>query len=176
MTKTIPSLSKMWLKILNLNNILFPALQEEFGVLSSKEEKLVRILDLAEIESFIFEVKITNPPKYRKEIARAFIAKAVYNIETTRSLIDRLKVDRVLRSVCGWRYARDIPHESTFSRVFAQFSSSHIADIAHQAYIKKYLSNTLFFYNSEPTAQPKRFSKVGIFQASLIIKTYYYLL
>ena len=75
-----PLSSIMWLKILNFNTTLFPALQEEIGVLSSKEEKLMHILDFAEIEKFISEVKITNPPKYRKEIARAFVAKAVYNM------------------------------------------------------------------------------------------------
>ncbi len=148
MTKSIPSLSKMWLKILNFNTTLFPALQEELGVLSSKEEKLMRILELAQIELYVSEVKITNPPKHRKEIARAFIAKAVYNIQTTRDLIDRLKVDRVLRIICGWRYARCIPHESTFSRVFAQLAHSKIADKTHQAFIEAYLSDTLFFYNS----------------------------
>jgi len=148
MTKSIPSLSKMWLKILNFNTTLFPALQEELGVLSSKEEKLIRILDFAEIETFVSEVKITNPPKYRKEIARAFIAKAVYNLQTTRDLIDRLRVDRVLRVICGWRYARSIPSEATFSRAYAQLAHSRIADKTHQAFIEAYLSDTLFFYNS----------------------------
>ena len=148
MTKSIPSLSKMWLKILNFNSTLFPALQEQLGVFSPKEEKLIRILDFAEIEKFVSEVKITNPPKHRKEIARAFIAKSVYNLQTTRDLIDRLKVDRVLRIICGWRYVRSIPHESTFSRVYEEFANSKIADKTHQAFIEEYLSDTLFFYNS----------------------------
>ena len=148
MTNIIPTLSKMSLKILNFEKTLFPALQEQLGVLSSKEEKLMRILELAQIELYVSEVKITNPPKHRKEIARAFIAKAVYNLQTTRDLIDRLKVDRVLRIICGWRYVRSIPSESTFSRVFAQLAHSKIADKTHQAFIKEYLSDTLFFYNS----------------------------
>ena len=42
-------------------------------------------------------VSITNTPKHREEIARAFIAKSVYNIQTTRDLIDRLHSDRTLR-------------------------------------------------------------------------------
>jgi transposase len=138
----------MWLKILNFNTTLFPALQEEIGTLSSKEEKLMRILDFAEIEKFVSEVKITNSPKYRKEIARGFIAKTVYNMQTTRDLIDRLRVDRVLRTICGWRYARDIPHEATFSRAFGEFAQAKIADKTHQAFIEAYLSDTLFFYNS----------------------------
>ena len=123
MTKIIPTLSKMWLKIINLEKTLFPVLQEELGSLSPKEEKLIRILDFAEIEKFVSEVKITNPPKNRKEIARAFIAKSVYNIQTTRDLIDRLKVDRVLRIICGWRYLRSIPSESTFSRVYGELAT-----------------------------------------------------
>ena len=148
MTNIVPTLSKMSLKILNFEKTLFPALQEQLGVLSSKEKKLMRILELAQIELYISEVKITNPPKYRKEIARAFIAKAVYNLQTTRDLIDRLKVDRVLRIICGWRYVRSIPSESTFSRVYGKLAHSRIADCAHQAFIKEYLSDTLFFYNS----------------------------
>jgi transposase len=138
----------MSLKILNLEKTLFPALQEQLGVLSSKEEKLMRILELAQIELYVSEVKITNPPKHRKEIARAFIAKAVYNLQTTRDLIDRLKVDRVLRIICGWRYTRSIPSESTFSRVYGELARSRIADKTHQAFIEEYLSDTIFFYNS----------------------------
>ncbi|MDQ7061909.1 MAG: hypothetical protein Q9M43_12635 [Sulfurimonas sp.] len=54
MTKIIPSLSKMWLKVTNLEKSLFPGLQASLGVLSSKEEKLIKILDFAEIEQFIY--------------------------------------------------------------------------------------------------------------------------
>jgi hypothetical protein len=148
MTNIVPTLSKMSLKILNFEKSLFSALQEQLGVLSSKEEKLMRILELAQIELYVSEVKITNPPKHRKEIARAFIAKSVYNLQTTRDLIDRLKVDRVLRTICGWRYVHSIPSESTFSRVYGELAHSRIADKTHQAFIKEYLSDTLFFYNS----------------------------
>ncbi|MFZ2968976.1 MAG: hypothetical protein WA080_07995 [Sulfuricurvum sp.] len=37
MTKSISSLSKMWLKILNLENSLFPELQKSLGALSPRE-------------------------------------------------------------------------------------------------------------------------------------------
>ena len=45
-------ISKMWNKILNLESTLFPALKEEFRVeeLSHKEQKLIKILDFAQIE------------------------------------------------------------------------------------------------------------------------------
>jgi len=62
----------MWLKITNLENTLFPELKESL-----------------KIDEFT--------PKDREQIARAFIAKSVYNIQTTRELIDRLHIDRTLR-------------------------------------------------------------------------------
>ena len=53
MRKIIPSLSKMWLKVINLEQSLFPRLEESMGKLSSKEEKLIKILDFAHIEKFV---------------------------------------------------------------------------------------------------------------------------
>jgi len=148
MKKIIPSLSKMWLKIINLEQSLFPKLKESMGALNHKEEKLIKILDFAEIENFVSTVQITNPPKDREAMARAFIAKQVYNFQTTRDLIERLKIDRALRVICGWRYHNEIPSEAKFSRVFKEFSQQSIASKAHNVFIEKYLSETLFFYGS----------------------------
>jgi hypothetical protein len=148
MEKIIPSLSKMWLKVINLEQSLFPKLQESIGPLSPKEEKLIKILDFAEIEKFVSTIHITNPPKDREEMARAFVAKQVYNFQTTSALIDRLQIDRTLRVICGWRHHNNIPSESKFSRVFKEFSQQCIATKAHDLFIEKYLSKTLFFYSS----------------------------
>ena len=117
-------LSKIWTKILNLESSLFSALKEELRLeeLSYKEQKLIKILDFAQIEKNITVISITNTPKDREEIARAFIAKSVYNFQTTRDLIDRLHNDRTLRILCGWRYKNNIPSESKFSRVFKELS------------------------------------------------------
>ena len=147
MRKIIPSLSKMWLKVMNLEQSLFPRLQESMGTLTPKEEKLIKILDFAQIENFVCTSQITNPPKDREELARAFVAKQVYNIQTTRDLIERLKIDRTLRVICGWRYHNEIPSESKFSRVFTEFSQQRIATKAHDLFIENYLSETLFFYH-----------------------------
>jgi len=148
MEKIIPTLSKMWLKVMNLEQSLFPRLQESMGTLTPKEEKLIKILDFAQIEKFVCTAQITNPPKHREEMARAFVAKQVYNIQTTRDLIERLKIDRTLRVICGWRHHNEIPSESKFSRVFKEFSQQRIATKAHDVFIEKYLSETLFFYHS----------------------------
>jgi len=148
MSKIISTLSKMWLKVKNLENSLFPELQEQFGVLSPKEQKLIKILDFAEIEKNVCTTSRTNPPKDREQIARAFIAKSVYNFQTTRDLIDRLFVDRMLRILCGWRHSNEIPSESKFSRVFKELSDLNIAQKTHEQFVKEYLSQMTFFYNA----------------------------
>ena len=153
MSKIISSLSKMWLKVINLEQSLFPELQASLGTLSSKEEKLIKILDFAEIEKNIMVVNITNVKKYREEIARAFIAKSVYNLHTTRDLIDRLRIDRTLRIICGWRYANAIPSEATFSRAFTEMSELQIAQKSHEQFVQTYLSDTLFLYNATDATQ-----------------------
>ena len=55
------------------------------------------------------------------------IAKSVYNIQITIDLIDRLKSNRVLQVVCGWRYKINILSETKFSRVFKKLSDLKIA-------------------------------------------------
>jgi len=162
-SKSSSKLSKMWNKILNLENCLFPELKEQLGKLSTKEEKLIKILDFAQIEKNVTVVTITNAPKDRIEIARAMIAKSVYNIQTTRDLIDRLHNDRVLRVLCGWRYKTDIPSESKFSRVFTQLSDMNIAQKTHEKFVKEYLRDTIFMYNaSDATKIPLRGKPVKV--------------
>ncbi|MDQ7060691.1 MAG: hypothetical protein Q9M43_05975 [Sulfurimonas sp.] len=65
MSKIISTLSKMWLKVTNLEKSLFPELQETLGALSTKEQKLIKILDFAEVEQFIYDVHTTNIAKDR---------------------------------------------------------------------------------------------------------------
>lgn len=149
----------MWNKLINLENSLFPALKESLRVeeFSHKEQKLIKILDFAQIEKRVTVVSTTNTPKDREEIARAFIAKSVYNIQTTRDLIDRLQHDRTLRILCGWRYKSDIPSESKFSRVFKELSDQKIAAKTHEQFVTAYLSDKLFLYNaSDATKIPLR--------------------
>ena len=150
MSKIISTLSKMWLKVTNLENSLFPELQESLRIneFSSKESKLIKILDFAEIERNITVVSVTNIKIYREQIARAFIAKSVYNFQTTNDLIDRLHIDRTLRILCGWRYSNDIPSEATFSRAVKELSDLKIAERTHEKFVKEYLSEKIFFYNA----------------------------
>jgi hypothetical protein len=153
----------MWLKVINLEHSLFPELQETLGTLSTKEQKLIKILDFAQIEKNISINNITNIKKDREQIARAFIAKSVYNFQTARDLIDRLHIDRTLRIICGWRYERDIPSEATFSRAFKEMSEMKLAQKTQEQFVQNYLSDTLFLYSAtDATKIPLREKPVKI--------------
>ena len=76
-----------------------------------------------------------RPAKDRQALASAFAAKAVYGLDTTRQLLQRLHTDRQLRCLCGWTSARQIPHESTFSRAFQEFAETELPQRLHEALI-----------------------------------------
>ena len=76
-----------------------------------------------------------RPPKDRAAMARAFVAKAVYDMPTTRVLLDRLDTDVALRRICGWERKSEVPSESVFSRAFAEFSDTQLPQRVHEALI-----------------------------------------
>jgi hypothetical protein len=122
-----------------LQNRLFPALSEELGPLSSKQEQLIRTLALLGLEGFTVSRRgsVGRPRHDRAGMARSFVAKAVYNFAHTRALIDRLKNDVVLRRLCGWETAAQVPSECSFSRAFAEFAVSEFPQRVHAALIEK---------------------------------------
>ena len=130
------SLAQYWL---NIQESLFPWLTEELGELSEKQQQLIRILELIRLEEFLSMGYgyPGRPPADRTAIARAFVAKQVYNMPTTRMLLDRLESDRQLRRICGWERKGDVPGESTFSRAFADFAERDLVGRVHEALIRK---------------------------------------
>lgn len=109
----------------------FPALEEKIGVLSPKEQQLVRILELVDIRPFILDkcwCGIGRKLHSRLALDKAFMAKAIWNIPTTRGLIDRIRSSRGLRRLCGWNRVCDIPHESVFSRAFDLFALRELSN------------------------------------------------
>jgi len=128
-------LSQSWLRI---QGSLFPWLEEELGPLTEKQQQFVMILELIRIEEHLNDYYggMGRPPKSRAAIARAFIAKMVYNMPTTRMLLERLESDKSLRRLCGWEYRHQIPHESVFSRANHEFSKSRLPERIHAAMIQ----------------------------------------
>ncbi len=72
----------------------------------------------------------------------------IYNMPTTRALLDRLATDKSLRRICGWERLNDIPDESIFSRAFAEFSASQLPGRVHAAFIEKSYANEIVGHNS----------------------------
>ncbi len=136
------TLSNIWNRF---QGELFPALAEEVGPLLEKHQRLVQVLDLVEIEGFVdtYWHGPGRPQQNRRALARAFIAKAIWILPTTRDLIDRLKVDAPLRRLCGWSRVGSIPSEATFSRAFAEFSEARLAERMHEALVKEALGEEL---------------------------------
>ena len=131
------TLSQFWLTI---QGTLFPWLQQELGELSEKQKQLIAIFELLRIESFISSRRghAGRPAEDRRALGRAFVAKAFYNLSTTRQLLERLQSDTSLRRLCGWERPSELPSEATFSRAFAEFSRSQLAVKVHAAVIEKY--------------------------------------
>ena len=121
-----------------LQGVLFPALEEQLGPLTDKQRQLVAVLELVQIEFLIgpWQGGVGRPARHRRAIARAFVAKAIYNLNVTRHLLDRLHNDASLRRICGWESQREIPHESQFSRAFAGFAASELPQRLHAALIE----------------------------------------
>jgi len=146
------TLSQYWLR---LQTSLFPWLEEELGEMTEKEQKLVTTLELIRIERFTALSRSLRgrSPKERAAVARAFVAKAVYHMPTTRALLDRLACDRKLRRICGWEQKGEIPSESTFSRAFAEFSESQLPACVHRAMISENLSEEIVSHISRDATE-----------------------
>jgi hypothetical protein len=120
-----------------LKSNLFPVLEEEVGELDERSRRLIATLELIPLGRFVPSSRgwLGRPSKDRMAIASAFVAKAVYGLTTTRQLIERLRQDGQLRRLCGWEAAGRLPHESTFSRAFAEFAEMELPQFVHQALI-----------------------------------------
>jgi len=135
MSRLRDTLSQAWLSI---QGSLFPWLAEELGPLTEKQQELVATLELVRLEDFIDATRgfPGRPPQDRAAIARALVAKMVYNLPTTRALLDRLATDSALRRICGWECKHAVPNEWTFSRAFAEFAAARLPERVHAALIK----------------------------------------
>jgi len=129
----------------NIQRCLFHWLENAIGELTDKHRQLISVLDLTQIADFIHtgSTVLGRPPKERTAIACAFVAKVVYNMPTTRSLIDRLETDVQLRQICGYQDRSQIPSESTFSRAFAEFSETQLPTRIHAALVQNNLSDAI---------------------------------
>ena len=123
----------------SIQHALFPQLEHVLGPLTAKQQQLVRTLEVIRIERWIpgrFRVP-GRPPKDRAAIARAFVAKAVYDMPTTRVLLDPVGHRRgaTAESVVGRNTAKC--RASRSSRAPSPSSpNTQLPDRVHQALIR----------------------------------------
>ncbi len=124
---------------------LFPALKEELGPLGDRYSSLITVLEFVQIERLLPYVRGLpgRPQEDRATLARAFMAKALFAIPTTRALVERLAIDRPLRRLCGWTTPGEVPSEATFSRAFGAFADSALPSRLHEALINNTLQDRL---------------------------------
>ena len=125
---------------------LFPWLNEELGALSERHRQFVQVLEFARVESLLACSAGRGPgrPAFsRAALARAFLAKAVFDLPTPRALVERLRCDAQLRQLCGWERAEQLPSAAKFSRAFAGFAHNEVASALHAAIVERTLGEHL---------------------------------
>ena len=114
--------------------------------ITEKERQLVCILELVQIENLV----ASSPPQRfgrkrhnRRALARAFVAKAVYNHPHTLATMEALRGSPVFRRLCGLVRRADVPSESTFSRAWAEFAEIGLGEKVYQALVVQWMTPEL---------------------------------
>ena len=126
--------------------------------MGERYELFVAVLELVRVEALLpyFRGQVGRPEEDRAALARAFIAKAVFDIPTTRGLIERLEVDGRLCRLCGWSGAGRLPSEATFSRAFSEFAESGLASRLHETLIVRTMDGHLVEHISRDATASRR--------------------
>ena len=131
----------------NIQAGLFPHLERCFDTkLTERQRQLVAILEIVRIEDHVPPggVQVIGRPQCdRRALARAFVAKAVYDLPTSTLLIEMLRTQPNLLNICGWKHAGEVPSEATFSRAFAEFATEKLADKVHAALVAEHVGERL---------------------------------
>ena len=154
------------------NGSCFPGWRRHW-VRWASAQRLVGVVELVRVEEWLPTSRgwRGRPLEDRAALARAFLAKAVLDVPTTRALVERLRTEPTLRRLCGWEAAGGVPSEATFSRAFAEFAAD-LPGRLHEALLDRTLKGHLAGHVSRdstaiggrespapkpaPTARPKR--------------------
>jgi hypothetical protein len=151
-----PDLAAIWRGI---QVCLLPNLQECLDdPLTERLKQFIAILEIVRIEEHVAaappdESLRGRPRQDRGPIARAFVAKAVYNLPTTDLLIEMLHLQPNLRRLCGWERRSQIPSPATFSRALAEFAQDRLGDMLHAALVDKHVGKQLVMHLSRDATE-----------------------
>lgn len=125
----------------NMQCSLFPMVEEELGELTAKMKEFLRIMKLVQPGRFISEALmwcgLGRPMASREKMLRGFFMKAVYDLPTTKVLIENLKTNPSLRRLCGWEYKGQVPSEATFFRGFKEFAAQKLLAVMHDVLVSE---------------------------------------
>jgi hypothetical protein len=125
---------------------LFPQLEQKLDPLSEKEREFIQVISLLDLQNHMSPFSwrgFGRKKKSRFNMAKAFVAKSVYQFETTDILIEYLRSCKNLRRLCGWGHASEIPSSPTFSRAFTEFAAHSIPQKIHEAMVIKHWGQKL---------------------------------
>ena len=119
--------------------------------------RLVSVLEIVRVE----QEPVCNQPqqhrgrprKDRGLIARAFVAKALYNLPHTDLLIEMLHLQPNLRRICGWERKSHIPSASTFSRAFTEFALAGLGERVHATLVEERLGGQVVMHLSRDATE-----------------------
>jgi len=134
-----------------LQRQLFPALAAELGPLSALDQQFCEVLSLTDLGRFTRRYEWCGngaPSCPRTWLAQAFSAQRADQFPPTGALLDALQSRPLLRQLCGWDSAGEIPSEPTFSRAFAAFAQDPVPQQIHEQRVKTH-------------AEPKRVGHVS---------------
>jgi hypothetical protein len=125
---------------------LFPYFEQDLDPLSEKEREFIQVVSLIDLPSHMGQYHwrgFGRRKKSRTKIAKAFIVKSVYNLETNEILIEYLKGCKNTRRLCGWELPSQIPSTATFCRAFSEFAAHGLPQKIHEAMVKKHCGQKL---------------------------------
>lgn len=144
---SIDQLAPYWQQV---TEKLHPLLETSLD-LSPQLRRVAQIFEIVRIEEHVnapINGIVGRKKIDRRPIARAFLAKAVMNLTTTRQLYETLKQSPSFRHLCGME---KVPSEATFSRAFAEFAENNLGKQVHLALTDKFVDKKIVMHCSHDT-------------------------
>lgn len=123
--------------LLGMPRSLFGFVQDNVGEVTEEHKRVLAVLEVIHIDEQVPECRrrFGRPRHSRKAMARAFLAKAVMGIPSTKALVHQLRVDRALREICGF-WDGHVPSESVFSELFTALAKEGVLQVIHEKTVK----------------------------------------
>lgn len=132
---------------LNIQSRLFPMVEEEIGEITAKLQEFLQIIELVKPSRFMTGALswcgLGRRLKSREKMFRAFVLKSVYDLPTTKVLIENFKGNATWRQLCGWEYPSQVPSEATFSRAFSEFAKLNLLGKIHGTVVEENYENKM---------------------------------